>query len=368
MDNRHLLSIIDRYLIKEILLVFVATLLVLLMMVLTHRLGGYLNQAASGLLPPRVIFILIGLQAIRYMVVLIPLASLLAIMLALGRLYRDSEMVAIFACGFGPGTIYRPLFLLMIPLTVVLADLSLYVVPLCMKLQFELQEQARKDAEISVISAGTFRQVADGRFVVYVGGIVDGGKELRKIFVKSAGRAGIAITTAESGYQQIDPDTEARYIVLKDGRRYEGTPGRGDYQSVRFERLMVRVDAPQQQDLRARRQAIPTEELLAMDTPTALSELHERISSPVSLLLIAFLAPLLAHANPREGRYARVVAAILIYTIYINLLSVGQAWLEQGAIWAWLGLWWAHGLLLAIGLGLWLYRYGFRRWRSVAAQ
>ena len=138
-----MLPTIDRYLMKEVILVFVATLLVLLAMVLSHRLGGYLNQAASGLLSRSAIFVLIGLQAIRYLVVLIPLASLLAIMLALGRMYRDSEMVAIFACGFGPVTIYRPLLFLAVPMAAVLAVLSFYVVPLCMELQYELQERAR---------------------------------------------------------------------------------------------------------------------------------------------------------------------------------------------------------------------------------
>ena len=353
-----MLPTIDRYLMKEVILVFVATLLVLLAMVLSHRLGGYLNQAASGLLSRSAIFVLIGLQAIRYLVVLIPLASLLAIMLALGRMYRDSEMVAIFACGFGPLAIYRPLLFLAVPMAAVLAVLSFYVVPLCMELQYELQERARQDAEISIINAGTFRQLGKGQYVVYVGNLAEGGKELQKIFIKSPAQTGIAITTAERGHLQIDPSSGVRYIVLNDGRRYEGMPGRGDYQSVRFARLTVRVDTAAQEDMRIRRQAIPTPELLATDTPLARSELHERIGGPVSLLLIAFIAPLIAHASPREGRYARVVAAILVYTIYINLLGVGQAWLEQDLIWSFLGLWWVHALLVLLGIGLWAYRYG----------
>lgn len=355
-----MLPIIDRYLIREVLLAFLATLLVLLAMVLSHRLGDYLSQAASGLLSRSSIFVLIGLQAIRYLVVLIPLASLLAVMLALGRLYRDSEMVALTACGFGPRSVYRPLFLLLIPLALVLAGLSLYVVPLSMELHYALQDRARQEAQISVFTPGTFREVAGGRYVFYVGEISENSMELRHVFVKSTIRDSIAITTAERGHQEIDPASGARYIVLENGRRYEGLPGRGDYQSVRFEQARVRVDTAPQEDMRVKRQAIPTQELLITDSAVANAELHERLSGPVSLLLIAFVAPLLAHANPREGRYGRVVAAVLLYTIYINLLKVGEAWLEQDSVPAFIGLWWVHGLLLALGVGLWYYRYGGR--------
>lgn len=109
-------SIIDRYLIREIGLTFLATVLVLLALVLSHRLAGYLSKAASGLLARDAIFVLLGLQSLYFLIVLIPLAFLLSVMLTLGRLYHDHEMMVLTACGYGPLSVYRAAFMLAAPL------------------------------------------------------------------------------------------------------------------------------------------------------------------------------------------------------------------------------------------------------------
>src|SRR5690625_4178211 len=91
--------ILDRYLARETLLSWLAVTLVLLFVMLSNRFAFYLRYAASGELPANVLGRLVALSTMRYLVYLIPASFLLAVMLALGRLYRDSEMVAISACG-----------------------------------------------------------------------------------------------------------------------------------------------------------------------------------------------------------------------------------------------------------------------------
>lgn len=353
-----MLLTIERYLLKEVVLTFFATVVILLAMVLANRLAGYLNQVAGGLLARDAVFMLLGLQAIRFLVVLMPLALLLSIMLALGRLYRDSEIVALTACGVGPALIYRSLFLLAVPLALAMIALSLYVVPLCMDLLFELQTRARNEAEISLFTPGTFREVDGGQQVVYVGAIEDNGRELRKVFIQTLLPEGIAITTGEQGHQRIDADSGVRYMILNDGYRYEGNPGQGDYRNLHFRRLTVRIESAPNETGWQRREAIPTSELWRSPLPSHAAELHHRFSSPVILLMVTLLAPMLAHANPREGRYARVVAAVLIYAIYTNLLEVGQSWMARGQAWSVLGFWSVHGLFALLAMGLWIYQYG----------
>lgn len=358
MGERNVLSIIDRYLLKELTLTLMATELILLAMVLSNRLAGYLSQVANGLLARDAIYALLGLQAIRFLVILTPLALLLSIMLALGRLYRDSEMVALAACGNGPGAIYRPLFVLAVPLAVALTALSFYVVPYCMDLQFELQARARKDAEVSMFTPGTFREINGGHQVVYVGALQGNGRELEKIFIQNQTPNGVAITTGERGYQQIDPQSGIRYITLNDGYRYEGIPGQGDYQIVNFRRLSVRVDSAPAEQAWQHRETIPSRELFGATDLSHIAELHHRFSGPIAALIVTFMAPLLARARPKEGRYARLVAAVLIYTVYTNLLEIGQSWLSHGRLWPGLGLWWVHGLFALVGGGIWFYQCG----------
>jgi lipopolysaccharide export system permease protein len=237
--------------------------------------------------------------------------------------------------------------------------LSLYVSPWCADLQFELQARARKDAELTMFVPGTFREINGGQQVVYVSAVEDQGKELRKVFIQSQLPDGVAVTTGERGHQQIDAKSGARYIVLNDGYRYEGTPGKGDYQSVHFRRAAMRIESAPAEQTWQRREAIPSSELFHSTTPSHAAELQKRFSKPLSLFLLAVLAPLLARAQPREGRYGRLVAAILIYSIYANLLEIAEAWLAHGRVWSPLGLWWVHALVLATGAGLWVSQYGF---------
>ncbi len=361
-------SIIDRYLIREIALTLLATALVLLAMVLSHRLAGYLSKAANGLLARDSIFLLLGLQAINLLAVLIPLAFLLGIMLTLGRLHRDHEMTALAACGYGPLSVYRAVFLLAAPLALFAAGLSFLVGPAIMEFQFEVLARARKEAEVSMFTPGSFREVLNGRHVVYIG--ATDGRELRSVFVQSREPDGdLSITTGERGRQEVGEDG-VRRIVLDHGYRYRGTPGRGDYEIIRFERAAVRVDTtPPPQDWQ-HQETLPLRQLWGSSEPRLIAELQMRLNSPIQVLVIALWAPLLARAKPREGRYGRVVAAVLIYAINFNLIGIGESWLSHGVVDASVGLWWVHGLFLLFGAGLLLQQHsgsrgfrGFRRTR-----
>ena len=363
-----MLTTIDRYLLREVTLSFSATVSVLLAMVLSYRLARFLSQATQGLLAQEAIWTLLGLQAVRFLVILIPLASLLAIMLALGRLYRDSEMTALAACGFGPKEIYRPLLWFSLPMAGVMTALSLYLVPQSQDLHYQLRDQARKEAELTIFSPGTFREINYGQHVVYIGSLRESGQAIQHVFVRSLLPGGFAVTTAERGRQRIDTELGVRYLILENGYRYQQQaraerPEQNDYDSVRFETLTLRLDSTPIESAQRPRETLPTRELLNSNDPRLRAELQQRLSGPLSLLLITLLAPLLAHANPREGRYGRVVAALLIYTIYVNLLGVGEAWLERDRLWPELGLWWVHGIMSLLALVLWWRLYPLS-WRQ----
>src|SRR5690606_25925587 len=82
------------------------------------------------------------------------------------------------------------------------------------------------------------------------------------------------------------------------------------------------------------------------------AELQWRISSPLSLLVLAVLAVPLSRSSPREGRYSRVGLGLLIYIIYANSLSIARVWLERGYVPEWIGLWWVHAIAGLVGLAL----------------
>ncbi len=347
-------GIIDRYLVKEIGLTLLSTVLVLLAIVLIHRLAGYLSKVASGSLSRDYIFLLIGLQAVYFLVILIPLAFLLSLMLALGRLYRDHEVTALIACGYGPFSVYRAILLLAVPLSIITATLSMILVPLIMDFQFEVLAKAHKEAEISFLKPGIFREL-QGDYVVYIGALSH--SELRDIFIQTYEPDGdIIVITGAQGRQVVGKDG-VHNVVLEHGHRYRGSPGRGDYEISSFERAIVRVDIKPNQQEWKHREALPTLALFRSSNPSHIAELYMRLNSPIQVLVIAIWAPLMARVKPREGRYSRIVIAVLIYAINFNLAGIGESWLNQGVISGIIGLWWVHMIFVIFGILLLLYNH-----------
>ncbi|HLW73749.1 MAG TPA: LptF/LptG family permease, partial [Gammaproteobacteria bacterium] len=97
-----MIRIVDRYLAKEAALTVGAVTGVLLLILLSNKFAGLLGDAAAGRLPRDTVFTLLGLASIKFFIVVVPVSLFLAIMLTLGRLYRDSEMTTLMACGVGP--------------------------------------------------------------------------------------------------------------------------------------------------------------------------------------------------------------------------------------------------------------------------
>ena len=143
--------------------------------------------------------------------------------------------------------------------------------------------------------------------------------------------------------------------MLDRGYRYQGTPGQSNYDMLRFERATVRIDATAPPQSWQHREALPTRQLLNSSEFGHIAELQMRLNSPIQVLIIALWAPLLARVRPKEGRYGRIVAAVLIYAVNFNLVGVGESWLSHSVVDARLGLWWVHGIFLLFGLGLWFY-------------
>jgi len=111
-----MLRILDRYIFREIAQTWLAVTMVLLFILLTNQFARVLGDVAKDKLPKDAIFQIIGLTGLQYLTILVPIGLFISVMLALGRLYADSEMPAMMACRVGPLGIYRPLSWIMIPL------------------------------------------------------------------------------------------------------------------------------------------------------------------------------------------------------------------------------------------------------------
>ncbi len=121
------LTIIDKYIAKELLTAFLSVIFVLLIIVLSTEIVHLLKWVTQGVIPISAFFSYLLNSFFEFSVALIPLSLLMGILLAFGRLYNDSEMAAIMSAGIGPVQWYRPLMLIAIPATLIVLVLMLYV-------------------------------------------------------------------------------------------------------------------------------------------------------------------------------------------------------------------------------------------------
>jgi lipopolysaccharide export system permease protein len=179
------------------------------------------------------------------------------------------------------------------------------------------------------------------------------GEVMQKVFVatQSHGRQGVMV--AKTGREVTDAATGGRFLVLDDGVRYDGTPGKGDYRMAEFGRYSIRIETPAPTTLRhTSLHSMPTWQLFTEPGRAANAELHWRLSKPVALVLLTLFALVFAYTQPRRGRYVSLFVAIIAYFLYSNLLGIADAMLKRGRVPDELGLWWVHAVFLALGVYL----------------
>ena len=341
--------ILDRYIFREIAQSWLAVTVVLLAVLLTNQFARVLGEVAKDKLPKDAIFQIIGLTALQYLTILVPIGLFLAVMLALGRLYRDSEMPAMMACSVGPVDVYRPLAWLLIPLSLAVGWLAMEIVPTALTEIERIGVEARRQADLSSIEPGRFTTSNSEGAVVYVEKVLREGT-VENVFMQRATDDGIEVVVAERGEQVASDDPDTRYFVLHDGRRYEGVPGTSRFRVMEFAEHGIPYRLPTVEEPEPEPRAMRTTDLLKGRSDETNAELHWRIGIPLSTAILALMAVPLSRSQPRQGRYGRLAIGLLVFIIYFNLMSAGKSWLEHGTVDAAFGLWWVHGIMLSAAL------------------
>jgi len=357
-----LLNRLDRYLLREVAWTFIAVTGVLLIVLLSNQFARVLGQAAANDFPLGIVLTLIGLTTLQQLTVLLPVGLFLGVVLALGRLYHESEMTAMSACGVGPLRIYRPIALLALAIAALLAVLSFRVVPAAWMKSGEIRTEAARAAQFGALEPGRFRSFAGGDAVFYAERVEKSG-ELFGVFVQRVDGDKIEVAMAERAVQRGAGQPEQLFI-LYDGRRYEGVPGTPNWRIVEFKEHGIPVRLPEAKAGKSRIEMKSTAALFASDDRKARAELAWRTAVPIMALVLMALAVPLARLRPRQGRFARVGLAVLAYFLYSNLLATARVWIQKDTPAGQFGLWWVHAIpLLVAAWLLWRELHPGRSWR-----
>jgi lipopolysaccharide export system permease protein len=359
------LSILQRYILREWFWTFLAVSFVLMIVMLSVFLGDMFNDLADGRMPPGLVGVQLLLYIPRAIGEVLPLAGFVAIMWGLGRLYRDQEMAVMRASGFSWQQLIRPLLSLIIPVAVLMLVIELSVAPYSSAEADRKLDEAFRTAAVFGLQAGQFHVLKDGEFVVYVESLEDDGRGLQKVFVHQQGPGLEQVWFAERGEYWMNPETGEKFITLVDGQITETKPGQLDTRVLRFSRNDLKLPAQNVRSASVNMESRSSLDLLSDLDAASLAEIQWRFTPSLLILVLSFLAIPISHSGPREGRGSRVVLGILAYALYTNALYLCKTWIAAGVLPVWIGLWWAHAIVVLCTL-IWLRRQG-RMLRTAAA-
>jgi lipopolysaccharide export system permease protein len=340
------LVIYQRYIISEIIKPAAAIFFVMAIIFVSYIAVSLMTEALSGALPLATVGYLLLLKTGMASEVLLPTTFYLAVIIALGRLYMDSEMTAFFACGLSITDVLKTVAILSLPASFLAGGASLYVRPECYEKIYQIMEEAQNDFDISRLIPKSFLEIQSGKMLFYAEDLQDADKVAKQVFVRTADNDKRQIIQAKQ-MQQIWPNkAESRILRFSNGTLFEFKITGEDAKATRFEQADYPMSAENKTQSRYRHKAASTLHLLQSSGLDDIAELQWRLSVPLSTILLAVLGVPLSRSNPRKGKYAKIGVAIVIFAAYFQLFIVARTWVEKGKVPPTIGVWWVPGLLV----------------------
>jgi lipopolysaccharide export system permease protein len=339
--------IFHRALLREFASLAGAVFMALFAIALTTRLIRLLGQAAGGQIPTDAVIAFLGFFSLGALPVLLSLTMFISVLLTLTRSWRDSEMVIWFGSGLPLTAWLKPVMLFALPQIAVVGALSLFISPWAAQMgaQYATRLEARDD--VSRVNPGVFGETGNRERVFFVESVSGDSSAVQNVFVSSVHQQKSGVSMSRVGRTETAPNGD-RFIVLEDGRRYEGAPGDEQYRLMEFERYAARIETAESKEPKLSHKSMGTWALIKQPTPVNLGEVLFRVGVPVSAAILVLLAIPMSFVNPRAGRSVNLLFALFTYIVYNNLLSVSQARVAQGRMDFGIGLWLVHAAMIAL--------------------
>lgn len=358
--------IIDRYLTREVTKLVVLGCIILIVIFATISSAELLGEASAGLVPVDIVIALVLLQTLNALGLLLPTALYFSVVVALGRLYTDSEMTALSASGVSELRVLRAVFRVSLIVAILAGILAIYTRPWAYQTSYVLEAKAAASLDFSKLKAGEFYEFTRSNIIIFAQGINRKDNRLQNVFLQQNQGDKTQVISAKQAYFAPATWTSASALVFSEGFAYVlDRRGKKDM-IIKFGTLRLVRDDDDDDDstkIGYKRKAEPTKNLARSDQPKDIAEFQWRLSTPLATMLLGLLGVPLSRSAPGQGRYARLFIAVIVYAIYFNLAGMAKTLVEQGQVGALPGVWWAHALPIVLLLILLLRPMQRIRWR-----
>ncbi len=337
----------ERYIMREIIKPAAVICFVLVFIYGSFIAARYWASAAQGHIPGSTVMVLVFFRVVVSLEILLPTTLYLSVVLALSRLYRDGEITAMFACGISPLRITASVFFTALIAALLVACLSLFIRPWAWDQFYSMKARAKASFDLTRMKGGVFYEIWHGQRVIFAEKVNNQKNRAENIFIQTRRNDTLQIINARRATQFYDRQTSMPVLILYQGKDYEFSNSRDKEIVVQFDQLELSLE-PREVVREEKVKATPTFKLASSRSLQEIAEFQWRLISPVSTLLLALLAVPLAKSSPRQGKYARIPAAILVFAAYYNLIAIIKKWVAQGVISTIPGLWWSQILLFLL--------------------
>ena len=346
-------GVLPRYVAREILVHALAVVVAVLGIFLVRRFGSLLGDATQGALPLIDILHLLALRTVMALPSLMPAVVYVAVLLGLGRLYRDNEMTALAACGVRPSRTNGAVLALAGLAAVFVGVLSFSVRPWAANRFQGVKSAALAGANLGSLRPGRFYELdRDGKLVLFAERRSSEDRAMENVFVQDGTGETLAILSSNRAFEYRDEERGDRIVQLLDGYRYDLRPDGTTLEITEYQELVIRTPLSDVDPADSAERARSAAEILSSLDPQDAAEMQWRLAMPVSTALLALLALPLSRIDPRGGRAGKLFLALLLYILYRNLLSTTKTWVAVGAIAPLPGTWAVHAGCLAAALAL----------------
>lgn len=349
--------IVRRYISSQVLVSTFSVAALLTVILMSGRVIRYFGMAAEGRMDVSLLTAVLVYRLPQFLELIVPLGMFIGILLTFGRMYLDNEMSVLSASGVSRGQIVGYLLAPVLFITALVGVTSLYITPSGNYASEQLFAAQANRNTFDLIKPGKFQRAGDR--MLYAEGMSQDKTELHKVMLyeqldaKAGENPKQVLVQAEVGRRFTDEATGWQYLELQNGARYEFSAGNLAHNQVHFENYRVRLPDEEVSKEVSKTKSYSTPEILARKAsdPLALGEWLWRLSMWMLVPIVALLAFSLSKVNPRQGRYLKLLPAILLYLSYVVLIAAGKNSIEKGKIGE-VSIWAVHGLYLVLAIVL----------------
>lgn len=341
---------LERYIIQEILKPFLVAVVILAGLFACFVSARFLAQAVTETLGVYGMLKLVWLKTLIALEVLVPIGLYVSVIIGLGRLHRDQEIIAIRSVGIGRRSLIKAVFLIALPIGILTGAISTFVRPWAYKESYLMDAQAQAELNTDRFQAGRFYGNEDSGRVVYIQHKNANSGQMQDLFdyMKKDDKSEIVI--ARSAYRKQPSSDQPARLHLNDGAMYRLVhDGKAD-SITHFDKMVYFTNVSK--EVGYRRKAATTAQLLDSSRSQDIAELQWRLSRPLATILLALIAVPLSRSTPRQGKGEKTFTAALVFAIYYNLSGLARTWVEQGTVAPFPGVWWLHALMLVIVIAM----------------